>query len=163
MLGFLGVCGTGILATLLMPALTKAEAKANATKCSNNLRQVAIAAIVYAEDHRAFPWVPAAQAGPGGLTPVLEDGFLLLETRGYLDPDAHMWGCPVHDGAVGYEGFVLPLSADAPSSTPLVWDAEPHPDGFRNVAFVDGSVQRVAEPEMQLLLERLRQEVERPR
>ena len=35
----------GILATLLMPALMKAKEKANRTKCSNNLRQLAIASI----------------------------------------------------------------------------------------------------------------------
>ena len=154
-LGFLGVCGIGILATLLMPALLKAKAKANATKCSNTLRHAAVAAIMYAEHQRAYPFVAGEATG--------EEAFLLLEEKGYLDPQVHMLGCPVHDGAASYEGFVLPLGPDAPSSTPLLWDAEPHPDGFRNVAFVDGSVQRVAEPEMQELLERLRQEVERPR
>lgn len=45
----------GILATLLMPALMKAKEKANRTKCSNNLRQLAIASISYSDDKRFFP------------------------------------------------------------------------------------------------------------
>lgn len=45
----------GILATLLMPALMKAKEKANRTKCSNNVRQLVMAAIQYADDKRFFP------------------------------------------------------------------------------------------------------------
>jgi len=45
----------GILATLLMPALLKAKEKANQTKCGNNLKQIAMAAIQYSDDKRFFP------------------------------------------------------------------------------------------------------------
>jgi prepilin-type N-terminal cleavage/methylation domain-containing protein/prepilin-type processing-associated H-X9-DG protein len=41
----------GILASMLMPALARAKAKANATKCLNNIRQVNLAANLYATDH----------------------------------------------------------------------------------------------------------------
>ena len=41
----------GILASMLMPALARAKAKANSTKCLNNIRQVNIAATMYAGDH----------------------------------------------------------------------------------------------------------------
>jgi len=45
----------GILATLLMPALLKAKEKANQTKCSNNLKQIGMAAMQYSDDKRFFP------------------------------------------------------------------------------------------------------------
>jgi prepilin-type N-terminal cleavage/methylation domain-containing protein len=41
----------GILASMLMPALARAKAKANATKCLNNIRQVNLAATMYAGDN----------------------------------------------------------------------------------------------------------------
>jgi prepilin-type N-terminal cleavage/methylation domain-containing protein len=44
----------GILATLLMPALLKAKEKANQTKCTNNLKQIGLAAIQYSDDKRFF-------------------------------------------------------------------------------------------------------------
>lgn len=41
----------GILASMLMPALSRAKAKGFQVKCLNNLRQMGIAATLYAADH----------------------------------------------------------------------------------------------------------------
>ena len=41
----------GILASLLFPSLARAKAKANASKCLNNIRQVNLAATMYAADN----------------------------------------------------------------------------------------------------------------
>lgn len=41
----------GILAALLLPALAKSRAKAEAVTCSNNLQQLSLAWILYAEDN----------------------------------------------------------------------------------------------------------------
>ena len=44
-----------ILASLLLPALAKAKAKAQQTACINNLRQIGIATIMYVGDNKAYP------------------------------------------------------------------------------------------------------------
>jgi prepilin-type N-terminal cleavage/methylation domain-containing protein/prepilin-type processing-associated H-X9-DG protein len=41
-----------ILAGILLPALSKAKAKAKQTECINNLKQVGLAVLNYAEDHQ---------------------------------------------------------------------------------------------------------------
>jgi type II secretory pathway pseudopilin PulG len=41
----------GILASMLLPALARAKARANTTKCLNNIRQLGMAAMMYAGDH----------------------------------------------------------------------------------------------------------------
>ena len=44
-----------ILAALLLPALQKARESARASHCLSNLRQVAHACVLYAEDYGVFP------------------------------------------------------------------------------------------------------------
>jgi prepilin-type processing-associated H-X9-DG protein len=41
-----------ILAGLLIPALGQAKAKAQSTRCLNNLKQIGIATLIYASDHK---------------------------------------------------------------------------------------------------------------
>src|SRR5438067_13712589 len=52
-----------ILAAMLLPALNKAKIRAQALSCMNNGRQIGIAWLIYADEHRgnianAFDWVP---------------------------------------------------------------------------------------------------------
>lgn len=65
----------GILAALLLPALAQAKEKARATKCLNNLRQIGIASIMYAQDnnealpgsqHEQSSWVERLQPYTAG-------------------------------------------------------------------------------------------------
>lgn len=52
----------GILLGLLLPALTRAKAKARETACLNNLKQIGIAVMLYADDNKGF--LPDAEPLP---------------------------------------------------------------------------------------------------
>src|SRR6267378_1685353 len=54
-----------ILAAMLLPALAKAKAKAKQTGCINNMRQIGLALVMYADNYNQYPanfW----QSGPPG-------------------------------------------------------------------------------------------------
>ena len=50
-----------ILASMLLPALNRARARARAISCSGNLRQIGLAANTYMQDFNF--WYPAGQDG----------------------------------------------------------------------------------------------------
>jgi prepilin-type N-terminal cleavage/methylation domain-containing protein len=54
-----------ILAGMLLPALSKAKAKATQTACMNNQRQLGLATIMYVQEFRAYPGCIDARQGPG--------------------------------------------------------------------------------------------------
>lgn len=51
----------GILAALLLPALSRAKERARSASCLSNLKQVGLAIVMYADDHDYYP--PGRQAG----------------------------------------------------------------------------------------------------
>ena len=53
-----------ILASLLLPALTKASARARQIWCGSNLRQIGVSLASFADDHRGqFPWMISSREG----------------------------------------------------------------------------------------------------
>ncbi len=55
-----------ILASMLLPALSKARAKAQQTKCLGNLKQLGLGYVMYANDNN--DWLPPAMDGGGSAT-----------------------------------------------------------------------------------------------
>ena len=55
----------GILASMLLPALSKAREQAKMIACTNNLKQIATISIVYSEDYDGFP-APGGVGDPWG-------------------------------------------------------------------------------------------------
>jgi len=49
----------GILMSLLFPALSQAKAKAQEARCLNNLKQLGLATLMYAEDHKGLIQIDA--------------------------------------------------------------------------------------------------------
>jgi prepilin-type N-terminal cleavage/methylation domain-containing protein len=86
----------GILAALLVPALSQAKEKGRRTACLNNLRQINFAIHLYADDFSdALPVLPAPNPYPNGVGAYykqLVKGYLGL--TGPASPDEKVFVCP---------------------------------------------------------------------
>lgn len=86
----------GILASLLLPALARSKAVAKRIHCVGNVKHLALAAYLYADDNS--DWFPSAiwtdwpaddpRLYPGGIT-----GWHLLLLYGYLDENTNVFQC----------------------------------------------------------------------
>jgi prepilin-type N-terminal cleavage/methylation domain-containing protein/prepilin-type processing-associated H-X9-DG protein len=91
----------GIIALLigiLMPALGAARQQARSVACLSNLRQIGVAAVMYAhETKRYVTFVPAANGNPAKdrkelLFPYLQQGRTNADTAG-----SQVWNCPSNE------------------------------------------------------------------
>jgi len=55
-----------ILASMLLPALSKAKSRAKQTSCINNMRQIGIAGVMYLSDFNQYPGCLSTPAGGSG-------------------------------------------------------------------------------------------------
>ena len=110
-----------ILAGMLLPALSKAKAKAGSTKCMNHLRQIGLAVTLYAEDADGFLPGPALRgirhpgANPSAL--YLSNPAHLGRYLGSGNTNNTVWSCPNNRAAMEY---VIPGSALSPARLSFV-------------------------------------------
>ncbi len=98
----------GILASMLLPVLTKARLKARDTKCRGNLKQLCLASIMYGDDHDGCG--PPSEPDP---TEVFGDAtkksFMNYYLNAHNTPDAlpPFWGDVLFEGKYGIERRLL--------------------------------------------------------
>lgn len=111
----------GILAAMLLPALSQAKEKARSTQCINNLHQIGVAAHMYADDNRdTFFCLQGGYVINGGewtanpksdvLLPATDDdGYWALGYYQYFSGNQKLFACPDgrvvdewHDGGLYY-------------------------------------------------------------
>ncbi|MCQ2396796.1 MAG: type II secretion system GspH family protein [Lentisphaeria bacterium] len=77
-----------ILASMLLPALSKAREKARAISCINNMKQICLGNILYAND--ADDFLPPTAIRPGGIE-TAEKGTWAPHNGTYCDTNAYFW------------------------------------------------------------------------
>jgi prepilin-type N-terminal cleavage/methylation domain-containing protein len=69
----------GLLIAILLPSITRARDQANRTRCLNNIRQIGMAVLYYAHDHKDYP-APDERLSSGSLATVSK-GMVVVATR----------------------------------------------------------------------------------
>lgn len=118
-----------ILAAILFPVFAQAREKARQTSCLSNIKQLALGALMYAEDYdetlpnqecASTPW--SCHNGFGGCLGVSVPPapyLTQLSTQVRLNPyikNKHLWTCPSHP----LQGLGWPGTADAPAEVSIV-------------------------------------------
>jgi prepilin-type N-terminal cleavage/methylation domain-containing protein/prepilin-type processing-associated H-X9-DG protein len=114
-----------ILASLLLPALSRAKEKGRATYCRNNMRQIGLGMFMYADDNEDFfPWPP-------GHIPQRPE-WCILEGEGFGDlSPLHAEAGSVFPYVIGQPRVVIPLPPRSPFWSDCVAPDPHYTNSFR--------------------------------
>jgi prepilin-type N-terminal cleavage/methylation domain-containing protein/prepilin-type processing-associated H-X9-DG protein len=149
-----------ILAGLLLPALSKAKSKGSGASCMNNLRQMAIAIAMYADENdQRLPSaeeVPSAPIDPAAPLPSIYTvlhRYVSGATNVFICPldkvgrykiegGSYEWSYMFNSNLVTHLGRFTEI---APDKAPLMFDFENfhlgRTNGMKNILFADGHVE----------------------
>jgi len=141
-----GLATTAILAGMLLPALTKARTEARSVQSMNNLRQIGMAAMMYAtENDGRFPTSLQVLSKK-----YIEHPKIFLHPNSGTQPRAGRFVTDF-DSIFDLANKAIHQN-DAPANLPMAWDKRAFSPEGRSVVFFDGSVRRVSEREFQTLM-----------
>lgn len=111
-----------VLASLLLPALSRATTKAKRIRCQNNLHQIGVTWMLYTSDHfgkfpPCIPWVQSQ--GLWWLWPQFTDPYLpspyLRPKPGWTPDPSSVYTCPADIGEEGWGPYYKHLALGATS------------------------------------------------
>jgi prepilin-type N-terminal cleavage/methylation domain-containing protein/prepilin-type processing-associated H-X9-DG protein len=151
----------GVLASLLMPAFSRAKGKANDTKCISNLRQIGIALCIYADENQGrLPFAerrPTSPVNPAHILPRIVDvlsnhvgGATVIfrcpkDRFGWFEKEgsSYEWNYEANGQPIVLPGVISGIKMTAEKAR-LMYDYENfHPgrtNGTKNVLHGDGHV-----------------------
>jgi len=131
----------GILAAMLLPALSMARESARKISCTNNLKQIGLSMRMYSNVYEeAFP----SQSGKTGLQVLATEGFLEA-TKVYVCPsttDKVLFTGDISQNSSYCYGGGMTESTSIASG--LAADTSDNHDKYGNILFVDGHVKGYA-------------------
>lgn len=110
-----------ILASLLLPALSHAKQRAQATKCQSNLRQLGLASFLYCEansDHLPFAWINDVEPITNNFHPLLKPYVRDGRPFDVWDIETGVFLCPtrLNEGYYGINPFRVSYAMNAYNS-----------------------------------------------
>lgn len=139
-----------VMMGVALPSLNRAREQANQVKSMSNLRQIALAAIIYANEHKGkFPETMAELAASGDLHPgmFIHPSSQKTAPPPFADPKAFgRWA--EESGDYVWVGKGFNANRAGPDVVIAHERQETSRDGMVNAAFADGHVERITIPDL---------------